>query len=186
MWGDFTVTNHPTPSKGGVPASSPEEVSHVGVSEGSLQGVWYLVCLEKHVDYTWCSMAPVDEEVSGVTDAGGVIPRWELELADIVHTGLDCVVQLYLAHSKARLRDRKHVNQGELPFCLSLRDPRSAQKVETKSTMATFPLAPCKLSNFFALGFHTSQLPAQSLVVLPFGRNLFPLLPLHPRNKDCS
>lgn len=65
-------------------------------------------------------MAPVDEQVSGVPDTRRVIPRWELELADIVHAGLDCVVQLYLAHSKARLRERKHLNQGELPFCLSL------------------------------------------------------------------
>lgn len=172
-------------ARGGLPASSPEEFSHLGVSKGSLQGFWYLVGLDKHVDYTWCSVAPVDEQVSGVTDTRRVIPRWELELAHVVHAGLDCVVQLYLAHSKARLGERKHLNQGALPFCLSLRDPRSAQKVETKSTMATFPLAPCKLNNFFGSVFHTSQLLTQPLAALPFGRDLLPVLPLHPRNKDC-
>lgn len=40
------------------------------------------------------------------------------------------------------------------------------------STLIIFPFAPCKLSNFFGLGFHTSQLPTQSLAALPFGRDL--------------
>lgn len=81
---------------------------HFRVPQESLQDFLYLVGLEKHVDNTWCPMAPVDKQVSGVIDTGREVARRELEAADKVHAGLDCIVQLYLAHSKARLGERKH------------------------------------------------------------------------------
>lgn len=73
----------------------------------------------------------MDKQVSGVIDAGRVIAWREFELADVVHAGFDCVVQLYLAHSEARLRD-KVLKIGELPLCLSLTGPRSAWKKQSQ------------------------------------------------------
>lgn len=107
------------------------------------------------------------------TWAGRRSPRW---------IWLCCAV--LLGSFQGQAKRQKVLNQGGLPFCLSVRGPRFAWKTET--TMAIYPLVPCKWSNFCGPGFHTSQIPTWSQAALPFGRDLLPVIPLHSQKQRLS
>lgn len=65
--------------------------------------------LDEHVDDPRGAVAPVDQQVPRVAHARRVIARGELQLADVVYTGLDQAVQHGIAHLKAGLRVRKGI-----------------------------------------------------------------------------